>query len=81
VNGIERLLNIFDYFYTQKNKTKITTKKEKEIVDNISICICRLLKSDVTPPSSTSLLIYLSEMKKSPKPKFGFDFPSCAESA
>jgi hypothetical protein len=54
------------------------TPIEKEAVDYLSLCVCFLLKSDIPPPSSASLLVYVNKMKSLPTPASGFDFPSSA---
>jgi hypothetical protein len=77
IRGERRLFEIFNYLHKQPKQSD----DEKEVVDDISLCICRLLKADTPDPSYINLLVYVNEMCLSPTPTSGFDFPSYARLA
>jgi hypothetical protein len=54
------------------------TPIEKEALRHLSLCVCRLFKSDIPPPSSASLLIYINKMKSHLTPTSKYNFPSAA---
>jgi hypothetical protein len=77
VDGVRRLCEMFNYLNTQQKHSPL----EKKAVDDISLCVCRLLKSDTPPEWCVSLLFYVKEMKSSPTPPSGYEFPSAARNA
>jgi hypothetical protein len=52
---------------------------QKEIINNISIAICRLLKNEKLPPCYVCVLEYVNNLKSSPSPTSGYDLPSDAK--
>jgi hypothetical protein len=77
IDGTNRMNKIFDYLHIQQNQTD----QEKNIVHRISISICRLFKSDTPPSSFKNVLLYINNLKSSPSPSSGFDFPSSARNS
>jgi hypothetical protein len=57
------------------NRNENEDEIEKGILNFISITICCLLKSDILPLSYGNLIIHLYNLKSSPSPSSGFDFP------
>jgi hypothetical protein len=74
VNGMKRLYGLFSYLHNQKNQSSL----ERETINYISLCVCRLLKSDTIPPLYVSLLVYVNELRSQPKPESGDNFPLSA---
>jgi hypothetical protein len=72
-NRLNKLVNLFEYLISQ---TLFPT--QKEIINNISITICFLLKNEIPPLCYGCVLKYVKDFKSSPSPTFGYDFPSAA---
>jgi hypothetical protein len=51
------------------------------MLDNISISIGYLFKSEKPPPSFDVILLYINKLRSSPHPTSGFDFPLAAQNA
>jgi hypothetical protein len=74
IDGLKRMLEIFKYLVTQKNETI----QEKRIVNRLSQSICRLLKSEKPPSLYEHVLIWVNDLKSSPQPVSGYNFPDAA---
>jgi hypothetical protein len=68
------LLNLFKYLISQT-----LSPTQKEIINCISIIICFLLKNERPPPCYGCVLEYVNNLKSSPSPTSGYDFPSIAK--
>jgi hypothetical protein len=77
ITGVDRMLKIFDYYYVKQNDIE----QHKKVTSRISVGICFLFKSDTPPPSYSSVLEYIKNLKSSPSPEKGFDFPKVARNA
>jgi hypothetical protein len=76
-NRLNGLVNLFKYLISQT-----LSPKKKEIINNISITICRLLKNKRPPLCCYDwVLEYVNILKSSPSPISGYDFPSAAKKA
>jgi hypothetical protein len=73
-NRLNVLLNLFKYLISQT-----LSPIQKETVNNISITICRLLKNKRPPLCYGCVLEYVNNLKSSPSPTSGYDFPSAAK--
>jgi hypothetical protein len=70
------LLNLFKYLITQT-----LSPIQKEIINGISITICLLLKKEKPQLCYGCVLEYVNNLKSSPFPASGYDFPSAAKKA
>jgi hypothetical protein len=75
-NRLNVFLNLFKYLISQT-----LSPIQKKIIDRISVAICLLLKNEKPPPCYGCVLEYLNNLKSSPSPIFGYDFPSAAKSS
>jgi hypothetical protein len=73
-NRLNKLLNLFKYLISQ-----IPSPIQKRIINSISITICRLLKNKTPPPCYYCLFEYVNNLKSSPSPTSGYDYPSAAK--
>jgi hypothetical protein len=54
---------------------------QKETINQISITICQLLKNEKPPLCYGCVLEYVNNLKSSPSPTCGYDFPSSAKNS
>jgi hypothetical protein len=73
-NRLNGLLNLFKYLLSQT-----LSPIQKETINWISITICDLLKSERPPLCYGCVLEYVNNLKSSPSPTSGYDFPSAAK--
>jgi hypothetical protein len=75
-NRLNKLLNLFKYLISQ-----ILSPIQKETINRISITICFLFKNERPPLCYGCVLEYVNNLKSSPSPTSGYDFPSFAKKA
>jgi hypothetical protein len=75
-NRLNILLNLFKYLISQT-----ISPFQKNAINNISITICLLLKNERPPLCYGCVLEYVSNLKSSPSPTSGYNFPSAAKEA
>jgi hypothetical protein len=75
-NRLNKLLNLFKYLISQT-----PSPIQKETISYISITICFLLKNERPPLCYGCVLEYVNNLKSSPSPTSGYDFPSAAKKA
>jgi hypothetical protein len=73
-NRLNILVNFFKYIISQT-----LSPIWKKITDRISITICRLLKNERPPLCYGCVLEYVNNLKSSPSPTSGYDFPLAAK--
>jgi hypothetical protein len=73
-NKLNILLNLFKYLVLQT-----LSPIQEETLNNISITICLLLKNERPPLCYGCVLEHVNNLKSSPSPAFGYDFPSDAK--
>jgi hypothetical protein len=71
---LNELLSLFKYLISQT-----LSPIQKETINNISITICKLLKNERPLLCYGCVLQYMKNLKSSPSPTSGYDFPSTAE--
>jgi hypothetical protein len=76
-NKITQLFDSFKIIISHQPQLSI----QKDILDHISISVCRLLKSQKPSPIYSPVLIYVNELKSSPSPTTGYDYPLAAQIA
>jgi hypothetical protein len=76
-NKIIRLFDSFKIIVSHQPQSPT----QKEILDIISISICRLLKLQKLSPIYHPVLIYLNKVRSSPSPITGYNFPLQAQIA
>jgi hypothetical protein len=69
-NRLNVLVNLFKYLISQT-----LSPIQKETINNISITICKLLKNERPPLCYGCVLEYVNNLKSSPSPTFGYNFP------
>jgi hypothetical protein len=74
-NRLNVLLNLFKYLISQT-----LSPIQKKITDRISIAICKLLKNE-KPLCYGCVLEYVNNLKSSPSPTSGYDFPKNAKNS
>jgi hypothetical protein len=75
-NRLNGLVNLFKYLISQT-----VSPIQKEIINFISITICLLLKNKRPPLCYGYVLEYVNNLKSSPSPTSGYDFPLFAKEA
>jgi hypothetical protein len=92
-SGLNRLLDIFKHLISQTLSpirlldifkhliSQTLSPIQKRITDRISITICQLLKNEKPPLSYGCVLEYVNNLKSSPSPTSGYDFPSAAKNS
>jgi hypothetical protein len=75
-NRLNVLLNLFKYLISQT-----LSPIQKETINIISITICFLLKNERPLLCYGCVLEYVNNLKSSPSPTSGYDFPSAAKKA
>jgi hypothetical protein len=75
-NRLNVLLNLFKYLISQT-----LSPIQKETINCISITICLLFKNEKPPLCYGCVLEYVNNLKSSPSPTCGYDFPSAAKKA
>jgi hypothetical protein len=73
-NRLNILLNLFKYLISQT-----PSPIQKETINNISITLCFLLKNERPPLCYGCVLEYVNDLKSSPSPTSGYDFPKNAK--
>jgi hypothetical protein len=75
-NRLNILLNLFKYLISQT-----LSPIQKETINNLSVGICFLLKNERPPLCYCCVLEYVNNLKSSPSPTSGFNFPSAAKNS
>jgi hypothetical protein len=73
-NRLNVLLNLFKYLISQT-----LLPIQKETLNNLSVGICFLLENERPPLCYGCILEYVNNLKSSPSPTSGYDFPSVAK--
>jgi hypothetical protein len=73
-NKLNKLLNLFKYLFSQT-----LSPIKKETINNISITICKLLKSEKPTHCYDCVLQYVNKLKSSPHPTSGYNYSSSAK--
>jgi hypothetical protein len=73
-NKLNRLVEVFKSLFSLQSPSSL----QKEIMSNISISICFLLKNKKPPSSYDVVLSYVNTIKTSPRPTSGPNFPIVA---
>jgi hypothetical protein len=73
-NRLDLLLNLFEYLISQT-----LSPIQKETINWMSVGICFLFKNERPPLCYRCVLEYVNNLKSSPSPTSGYDFPSAAK--
>jgi hypothetical protein len=76
-NRFDRLVDVCKFLISQPP----SSPKQKNITNNISIAVCRLLKSEKPPLSFGPILAYVDNLRSSPLPSNGYDDSAAARGA
>jgi hypothetical protein len=76
-NKLNKLVDSFKFL----NSLPSLSPLQKNILNNISISICRLLKNQKPPESYNIIISYITPLRLSPHPPSGYDYPKAAQIA
>jgi hypothetical protein len=76
-NALNRLFGVFSFLVSLQSPSSL----QRNIMNNVSVSLCLLLKKDKPPLSYGVVLTYINILKLSPSPPTGFNFSLAAQKA